>query len=135
MRIKSILAGALGAIVALGCAHAPKQKEGESVADRQPVYVESVRAPSTVKAGEPLELTIEGNLPTPAWRVDDVQVERSGQTVTVTVWARLVDKGVSIQVLEPITQKVTVPDLPAGQWTVRVKGHGDTEDTVQVKVE
>lgn len=129
--MKKLLAGLLGAVVALGCAHAPKKGE-PAMSDRQPVYVDSVQAHAA--AGSAVELKIEGNLPTPAWELVDVQVEKHAHTLTVTVWGRQVNKGPTIQMLEPFSKTVTIKDLAPGKWTIKVVGHGGTGETVEVEV-
>lgn len=132
--MKKFLASVLGAVVALGCAHAPKEKESDAMADRQPMYVDVVQAPETVPAGQRVPVQIEGNKPTPAWELADVTVDRKGDHVTITVWGRLKDKGPVIQMLEPFSKTVEVEGLTAGTWTIEVKGHGGSE-SVRVRVE
>lgn len=134
--MKKIVASLMGALVALGCAQGAAKEKGREGQDmkRQPVYVDSVKAPTEISAGKTLEVMVDGNLPTPSWKIADVEVKKEGTTVHIVIWGELVNEGPSIQVLEPFTQKVEVPGLTTGQWTVKVSGHGGTEDEVKVTV-
>ncbi len=127
-------AGLLGAVLAaVGCAHAQKPKDGGD-AERRPAYVDTARAPASVKAGERVEVVIEGNLPDPAWEIVDVEVERSDGRVRLTPWIRRTHSGPAMQVLVPFERKVPVDGLTAGKWTIEVRGHGDTSESVQIDV-
>lgn len=132
MGAKRFLVGLLGAVVALGCAHAPKPKEPSE--DRQPVYVDQLKAPTTAASGQAVEVTVTGNLPSPAWELGDVSVERSGKTVTLTVWGVLKHKGMAAQVLVPFTKTLALQDLTPGTWTIEVRGHAGTSSKAQVEV-
>lgn len=134
--MKKFVATLVGALVALGCAQgAAKEKGREGKAmPRQPVYIDSVKAPAEVSAGKAFTVTVDGNLPTPAWKIADVDVKREGAKVQIVIWGELVNEGPSIQMLEPFTRQVEVPGLTPGQWTVEVSGHGGTKDEVKVTV-
>lgn len=135
--MKKIVATLVSALVALGCAQGAAKEKGRDGKElrRQPVYVDSVQAPAEVPADKPFMVTVEGNLPTPAWRIADVEIKKENKTVHVVIWGELFNEGPSIQMLEPFTRKVEVPGLTAGQWTVEVSGHGGTKDEVKVTVQ
>lgn len=127
-------AGILGAVLAaVGCAHAQKPHDGAD-ADRRPAYVDTAKAPATAKAGERLEVVIEGNLPDPAWELVDVEVERGDGTVRLTPWIRRKHRDPVMQVLVPFERKVPLEGLAAGRWTIEVRGHGDQHETVEVEI-
>jgi hypothetical protein len=123
----------LSAVVALGCAFSSKDAEAQP-GERQPVYVDDIQAPASVKAGATVEVTVNGNLPTPAWEIENVEVKKDDHTVTIVLWGRLTTSNPGIQVLQPFTRKVPVPGLSPGTWVIEVLGFGDTGDRVQVQV-
>lgn len=128
-------AGVLGAVLAaVGCAHAQRPGGGGD-AERRPAYVDTARAPATVKAGEGLEVLIEGNLPDPAWELVEVEVERADGRVRLTPWIRRTHTGPVMQVLVPFERRVPLEGLAPGRWTIEVRGHGDTSASVQVDVQ
>ena len=136
MTKKGWFAGALGAVLAaVGCAHAQKPADGDAAtADRRPAYVDAAKAPATVKAGERVEVVIEGNLPDPAWELLEVEVERGDHKVRLTPWIRRTHDGPAMQVLVPFDKKVPLDGLSAGTWVIEVRGHGDAMETVKVDV-
>lgn len=135
MKKSGWLAGVVGAVLALvGCAHAQKPDE-DGDAPRRPAYVDTARAPATVKAGERLEVVIEGNLPDPAWELVDVEVERGHGRVLLTPWIRRTHGRPVMQVLVPFERKVSLEGLTAGTWTIEVHGHGGATESVRVEVQ
>ena len=134
--MKKLIATLVGALVAVGCAQGAAKEKGRdgSPERRQPVYIDAVKAPAEIQSGKTLEVTVDGNLPTPAWKIADVEIKKEGSTVRIVIWGELEDEGPTIQMLEPFTRKVEVKDLTPGQWTVVVSGHGDTKDQVKVTV-
>ena len=135
MKRNRLWAGVMGAIVALGCAFSSDKDAKGAPRDRQPVYVDDVAAPPSVKAGGTLEVVVNGNLATPAWAITDVEIKKGDRTVTITLWSTLTTDAPGIQVLEPFSRTVPVKDLSPGTWTIEVVGHGGTGDKVQVQVQ
>lgn len=134
MSKKGWFAGLLGAVLAaVGCAHAQKPQEGAG-AEKRPAYVDAAHAPASAKAGERIEVVIEGNLPDPAWEIIEVEVERSEGRVRLTPWIRRTHSGPAMQVLVPFERKVPLEGLTPGKWTIEVRGHGDTSESVDVDI-
>lgn len=133
MKGNRLWAGLLSAVVALGWGFSPKEAQADP-GDRQPVYVDDVQAPASVHAGATVEVKVSGNLPTPAWELEHVDVKKSGHTVTITLWGRRTGNNPGIQVLQPFTKTVPVSGLAPGTWTIEVIGHADTGDRVQVQI-
>lgn len=127
----SVLLG-LGVAAGTGCAHA--DGEGKENGDRRLPYVDEVKAPSAAEAGEPVEVVVSGNFPTPGWEVADVEVDRKDRRVTIRIWITEKEKGPMIQVLQPFERKVRLDDLEAGTWTVEVPGEGDTAAKTKLEV-
>jgi hypothetical protein len=131
MSKRGFLAGLMGAAIAL----AGGARDAEAAKPSgQPIYVDEVSAPATVSAGEVVDVTIEGNMPTPAWEIHNVQIERAAHKVTVTLWCRLKDHSPGIQMLAPVTRKVPIDKLAKGDWTIAVVGHNGTGGEVKVRV-
>jgi hypothetical protein len=135
MATNGFWAGLLGTVLtAVGCAHAQKPQDGAPDPTRRPAYVDAAKAPATVRAGEKLEVVIEGNLPDPAWELLDVEVQRGDHQVLLTPWIRRKHTGPTMQVLVPFERVVPVEGLAPGKWTIEVRGHGDTSEKVTVDV-
>lgn len=134
MKRSRLWTGLLGALVALGCSFNSKDAKGAPT-DRQPVYVDDVAAPATVPAGAAIEVKVNGNLPTPAWEITDVEIEKGDRHVTITIYGVLTSDAPGIQVLAPFSRTVPVSGLEPGSWTIEVVGHGGTGDKVQVQVQ
>lgn len=120
-------ARALAALVAT-CAIALSQtscKKAEAVTEHL-LYLDSVDGPATVSVGQPAIYTISGHKPDPAWQVDPPVVERQGAVVTISVVGHRAHKAMAIQMLVPFSTTATVSDLPAGRFTVEVKGFRQT---------
>lgn len=133
MKGNRLWASLLSAVVALGWGFSPKEAKGDP-GDRQPVYVDEVHAPASAHAGATVEVKVTGNLPTPAWELEHVDVKKHGHTVTITLWGRRTTDNPGVQVLKPFTKTVPVSGLSPGTWTIEVIGHADTGDQVQVQI-
>ena len=133
MKRSRLWTGLLGALVALGFSYDSKDAKGAPI-ERQPVYVDVVAAPATVPAGSAIEVKVNGNLPTPAWEIAEVAIEKGDRHVTITIYGELTTDAPGIQVLAPFSRTVPVSGLEPGNWTIEVVGHGGTGDKVQVQV-
>jgi hypothetical protein len=134
MKRSRLWTGVLSALVALGCAFNSKDAKGDPV-DKQPVYVDDVSAPASAPSGAAVNVLVNGNLPTPAWEITDVDIQKDDRHVRITIWGVLKDERPGIQVLQPFTRTVPVTGLEPGTWTIEVIGHGGTGDKVQVQVQ
>jgi len=98
------------------------------------IYVEPARSAASVKAGEDVVLGIHGNLPSPAYKLDRVNVNIKGKVIELTPLATL-DRGVmAAQVLVPFSDSVKVKLPEPGEYVVRVVGRTENrESKIRVK--
>lgn len=122
------------ALAAVGCAHLKGPAQDGDGSARRAAYVDAARAPASVRAGERLDVVIEGSLPDPAWEVVDVEVVRGDRRVRLTPLIRRKTKDLAMQVIVPFERTVPIEGLANGKWTIEVKGHGDTAAQVEVQV-
>lgn len=103
-------------------------KNGTPTADSgmlEKIYVDEVDSKGAVARTEKLELTIKGNLPSPAYTFERFDVKVDGKTITVTPLAKHDSSKLVAQVLVPFDNVCTVENLKAGTYEVRVYGRGD----------
>ncbi|MFO0981576.1 MAG: hypothetical protein U1E76_07450 [Planctomycetota bacterium] len=91
------------------------------------VYVTGVRAPAAILSGETLVATVQGNLPTPAWKLTDVEVAVVAAPrparIQLTPRAQPPEPGViSVQMLQPFERKAEVKDLAEGSYLIVARG-------------
>ncbi|MFQ5676926.1 MAG: hypothetical protein ACE5G1_13600 [bacterium] len=89
------------------------------------IYVDEIDSKGTVAGSEKLDLTIRGNLPSPAYTFERFDVKVDGKTIKVTPLARYDSSKLVAQMLVPFENICTVENLKAGTYEVRVYGRGD----------
>lgn len=104
-------------LVALGLAAAP----GAAMTHAEPLYPEAIVAPDLAPAQQALTVRVEGNLPSPAYELLPPQVSVEPPLVRIRLGAKLKHSGPSIQMLQPFSQDVSLPPLPAGQYELVVE--------------
>lgn len=113
----------------------PKADKAEAMPQSlQKVYVESAAAATTAMAGEELVLTVSGNLPSPAYRLERVEVQMKGNVVELTPLASVDRRKMAAQGLAPFEQAVKIKLPTAGNYLIRVVGRNENrESTITVK--
>lgn len=102
---------------------APKQD------DLQKIYVQEVETTALAAPGQETVLNVSGNLPSPAYKLERVEVEIKGNVVELTPLASY-DRGkMAAQVLVPFSESVKVKLPKAGEYTVRVVGRGENRES------
>jgi hypothetical protein len=94
-------------------------------------YVRAVRAPRFVPAGTPVTLEVEGDFPTPGWRLLGFRLDATAELVILAL--RL--ENPAAQVLKSYSSKVAVHGLAPGSHTLFVRGReGEPGQAVAIEV-
>lgn len=99
-------------------------KEGDSVT--QKVYVDQVVSEESISKEEDLQVTVKGNLPSPAYKFDRFDVKVKGKTIEVTPLAEYDSTKMAAQVLVPYEEVCRVKDLEPGTYELKVHGRNET---------
>ena len=108
----------------LNCAH----KNGtpmERTSDLQKVYVDPVEPQQVVAATDQLKVTVQGNLPSPAYKFERFDVTVKKDVIEITPLAQHDPDKVVIQVLVRFAQVCEVKNLKPGIYQIKVNGRGD----------
>jgi hypothetical protein len=113
----------------------PKADEAEARPQSlQKVYVESAMAATTAAAGEELVIKVTGNLPSPAYKLERVEVQMKGKIVELIPLASVDRRKMAAQGLAPFEQPVKIKLPNAGEYLIRVVGRTENrESTITVK--
>lgn len=113
----------------------PKLEKSEAMPQSlQKVYVESAVAATTAMAGEEFVLTVSGNLPSTAYKLERVEVQMKGNVVELTPLASVDRRKMAAQGLAPFEQAVKIKLPAAGEYLIRVVGRNENrESTITVK--
>jgi len=88
----------------------------------QKIYVSEIKpAGISAEAGR-LQVTVLGNLPSPAYTFERFDVAVKGHTIEITPLATYEHGKMVAQVLVPFEEVCTVENLKAGDYAVRVHG-------------
>jgi hypothetical protein len=97
--------------------------------DLQKIYVQEAETITAAAAGEETVINVSGNLPSPAYKLERVDVKIEGNVVELTPLASH-DRGkMAAQVLVPFNETVKVKLPKAGEYTVRVVGRGENRES------
>jgi len=118
-------------IIALlfGCANQdsqPRNVPEKEMRSLQKIYIDEVQPQHAVRTEETLQLTISGNLPSPAYEFERFDVKVSGDTIEITPLANYDSDKMVAQVLVPFEKVCDVTDLAPGAYKIKVHGRGDT---------
>jgi len=97
--------------------------------DLQKIYVESAESVTTATAGEEVVMTVSGNLPSPAYKLERVEVEIKGKVVELTPLASFDRSVMAAQMLVPFTESVKVKLPKAGEYVIRVIGRNENRES------
>jgi hypothetical protein len=84
-------------------------------------YVHSVQVPRVVRAGRPIQISIQGRHATPNWRLLGFELEREDGVLHLTPRSEAPD-GVQAQVLSNFQVGAILRDVPVGRYVLRVEG-------------
>ncbi len=107
---------------------------GESDKARKSVYVESVVAPALVSQSHELEISVSGNLPSPAYSFSGFDVDVRDGVIEITPLADFDEAKMAAQVLVPFDRVCIVKDLRPGSYEVRVVGRTGEIQSRRVEV-
>lgn len=114
----------LGVLVAMG------MWQGSKPTADGPVFLDNVQVPAHVAGGVSVDVTLTGNLPSPAYELVEPGVQRTDHHLIIQLASHLKNKNPTIQVLVPFTQVVKLGALEPGDWTITVKPtRGEPVDT------
>jgi hypothetical protein len=133
MPILKLIVLILGAsTIFLGCTANKNQNQApvEKKSMLQKIYVETVDSKSLISKGEVLEVTVKGNLPSPAYTFDRFDVQVKGNVIEITPLAKLDPNKIVAQVLVPFEEVCKIQKLKAGTYEIKVNSRVET-----VKVE
>jgi hypothetical protein len=74
-------------------------------------------------------LNVSGNLPSPAYKLERVEVKIRGDIVELTPLASYDRSKMAAQVLVPFNESVKVKLPRAGEYTIRVVGRGENRES------
>lgn len=100
------------------------------------IYVETLDSKNLISKAEELEVTIRGNLPSPAYTFDHFDVQVKGNVVEITPLAKHDPNKIVAQVLVPFEEVCKVKNLKPGNYQVKVNSRVETvklERSVQVR--
>jgi hypothetical protein len=97
--------------------------------DLQKAYVEEAQATTLAAAGEETVINVSGNLPSPAYKLERVEVKIKGNVVELTPLASFDRSRMAAQVLVPFSEVVKVKLPKAGEYTVRVVGRSENRES------
>jgi hypothetical protein len=111
-----------------------QQKEGS--AEVRAIYIDEVNIPESADLASGISLTFSGAMPDPSWEYIGCEVKVEDFVIRVTPQCRKRDLGpgvMTIMVIVPVSDKVTVPVDKAGVYRVKVEGY-QSEFTGEVEV-
>jgi hypothetical protein len=113
----------------------PKAGKAEAMLQNlQKVYVEPAVMATTAAAGEELVINVSGNLPSPAYKFERVEVQIKGNVVELIPLASVDRRKMAAQGLAPFEQAVKIKLPTAGEYLIRVVGRDENrESTLTVK--
>jgi hypothetical protein len=76
---------------------------------------------------EAVEILLLGQLPSPAYTIERVDVKRHGKVIEITPWMRYDPNKIVIMMTIPYTRRVSVENLDEKTYTIRV------EDAKQIR--
>jgi hypothetical protein len=92
----------------------------------QKAIVDSFTVAESPKMGA-VEILLSGQLPSPAYTIERVDVKRNGKVVEITPWMRYDPNKIVIMMTIPYTHRVSVEGLDEKTYTIRV------EDAKQIR--
>ena len=110
----------------------PQEESAPAVStqtDLQKIYVEQAESVTVAAAGEETVLNVSGNLPSPAYKLERVEVKIKGNVVELTPLASQERGKMVAQVLVPFTESVKVKLPKAGEYIIRVIGRNENRES------
>jgi hypothetical protein len=97
------------------------QSEGvmKSVSGLQKAIVDSFTINDSKKE-KAVDVLLAGQLPSPAYTIERVDVKRRGRVIEITPWMRYDPNKIVIMMTIPYTERVSVEDLDEKEYTIRV---------------
>lgn len=97
--------------------------------DLQKIYVQEAQPAVLAAPGEETVFNISGNLPSPAYKLERVDVKIRDNVVELTPLASYDRSKMAAQVLVPFSETVKVKLPKAGEYTIRVVGRGENRES------
>lgn len=89
------------------------------------IYLDEVPSLFTAGANRATALEVKVNLPSGAYTFDHIEVQMRGNVIELTPFAKFDPNVMGIQMIIPITQRVELGPLAAGEYTLRFVGRAD----------
>ncbi|MFQ5824995.1 MAG: hypothetical protein ACE5JB_13150 [bacterium] len=88
----------------------------------QKIYVDTIDSKDVITKAEELEVTVKGNLPSPAYTFDHFDIKVKGNVIEITPLAKHDANKIVAQVLVPLQKVCRVKNLKPGTYEVKVNG-------------
>lgn len=125
----------LAALLTGGCNSAPEpqpanEPRGIATVEKGPqkVYLDEMPRLFTTAAGRKLVIPVTGNLPSPAYQLDTLRVDRRDDVVEITPLARYNDSLIVTQVLIPFSRTVAIGPFEPGEYHLRFNSRSGVQD-------
>jgi hypothetical protein len=91
----------------------------QRASELQKAVVDSFAVVDSEKVGA-VDILLAGQLPSPAYNIERVDVKRRGKVIEITPWMRYDPNKIVIMVTVPYSQRVSLGNLGEQTYTVRV---------------
>ncbi len=112
-------------VVMFGVSCSPETAKEGAVAEasmaegKEKVYLTDFDLPEKIEGKKEIEVTLTGNLPSPAYKLEKIDVKVSGKTIKITPLASFNPDIVAIQMLVKFEEKFTISVEKYGVYQVR----------------
>ncbi|NIS26871.1 hypothetical protein GWN90_23265 [candidate division KSB1 bacterium] len=112
----------LGAMLQTGCTSHKNGAPKERKAVQHKIYFESIESEKTVSEQETVEVTVKGNLPSPAYSLEGFDVNVKNELIEITPIVKHDSSKMVAQVLVPFEEVCRVGKLEPGNYQIQIMG-------------
>jgi len=88
-------------------------------------FLSSISGPDTIAAGQPFELQLQGQWPTPSWSHSETVMKMNEEAKEVEIsYLGKSGGGLAMQVIQPFSTKFEVKLPSSGSWKIIILGRG-----------
>jgi len=87
-------------------------------------YIDDATCGETISSGERLEVTVKGNLPSPAYSFEGFDVKVKGDVIEISPLANYEPDKLVAQVLVPFEEVCRVENLKPGTYDLKINSRG-----------
>ncbi|MCH8954075.1 hypothetical protein IIA28_01965 [candidate division KSB1 bacterium] len=121
--------GLISLVVLFAMLNCTTSKNGVPMQDSErleKIYVDKVDSGPSISEAEKLQVSVSGNLPSPAYTFERFDVKVKGKVVEIIPLAKFDADKMVVQVLVPFQEVCSVENLKPGTYNIQVHGRGDT---------